>query len=415
MLIHWIWLATRPEMQDREKVQALAHFRDAEDIFYADAESYRMIEGLTEKAYTALCDKDLRTANAILADCEDLGIRIMCYRDAGYPARLKNIADPPVVLYYKGRFPDMDSAPVIAAVGTRKCTPYGIHVARKMGGQMARCGTILVSGIAEGIDAAAMSGALSAGGTVVGVLGNGADVVYPAVNRSLFVDTERYGCLISEFPPRTPPYKWNFPKRNRVMSGLANGVVVIEAPKGSGALITARDAADQGRDVFVVPGNVDMPTCVGSNALLRDGAIPVSCGWDVVSEYRNLYPDRVRPDSGKITPAGFAGEVMVEENPPLKVAQTARTPEKMGRSDGKKEKKPIDNGGKPPYSDIRDALEGLNDTERAIAELLLQGDRLVDDVIAESGLSTPAVLSALTVMEIRGVVKRMPGKRVALK
>ena len=415
MLIHWIWLATRPEMQDREKVQALAHFRDAEDIFYADAESYRMIEGLTEKAYTALCDKDLRTANAILADCEDLGIRIMCYRDAGYPARLKNIADPPVVLYYKGRFPDMDSAPVIAAVGTRKCTPYGIHVARKMGGQMARCGAILVSGIAEGIDAAAMSGALSAGGTVVGVLGNGADVVYPAVNRSLFVDTERYGCLISEFPPRTPPYKWNFPKRNRVMSGLANGVVVIEAPKGSGALITARDAADQGRDVFVVPGNVDMPTCVGSNALLRDGAIPVSCGWDVVSEYRNLYPDRVRPDSGKITPAGFAGEVMVEENPPLKVAQTARTPEKMGRSDGKKEKKPIDNGGKPPYSDIRDALEGLNDTERAIAELLLQGDRLVDDVIAESGLSTPAVLSALTVMEIRGVVKRMPGKRVALK
>lgn len=415
MLIHWIWLATRPEMQDREKVQALAHFRDAEDIFYADVESYRMIEGLTEKAYTALCDKDLRIANAILADCEDLGIRIMCYRDAGYPARLKNIADPPVVLYYKGRFPDMDSAPVIAAVGTRKCTPYGIHVARKMGGQMARCGAILVSGIAEGIDAAAMSGALSAGGTVVGVLGNGADVVYPAVNRSLFVDTERYGCLISEFPPRTPPYKWNFPKRNRVMSGLANGVVVIEAPKGSGALITARDAADQGRDVFVVPGNVDMPTCVGSNALLRDGAIPVSCGWDVVSEYRNLYPDRVRPDSAKITPAGFAGEVMVEENPPLKVAQTARTPEKMGRSDGKKEKKPIDNGGKPPYSDIRDALEGLNDTERAIAELLLQGDRLVDDVIAESGLSTPAVLSALTVMEIRGVVKRMPGKRVALK
>lgn len=415
MLIHWIWLATRPEMQDREKVQALAHFRDAEDIFYADAESYRMIEGLTEKAYTALCDKDLRAANAILADCEDLGIRIMCYRDAGYPARLKNIADPPVVLYYKGRFPDMDSAPVISAVGTRKCTPYGIHVARKMGGQMARCGAILVSGIAEGIDAAAMSGALSAGGTVVGVLGNGADVVYPAVNRSLFVDTERYGCLISEFPPRTPPYKWNFPKRNRVMSGLANGVVVIEAPKGSGALITARDAADQGRDVFVVPGNVDMPTCVGSNALLRDGAIPVSCGWDVVSEYRNLYPDRVRPDSAKITPAGFAGEVMVEENPPLKVAQTARTPEKMGRSDGKKEKKPIDNGSKPPYSDIRDALEGLNDTERAIAELLLQGDRLVDDVIAESGLSTPAVLSALTVMEIRGVVKRMPGKRVALK
>lgn len=418
MLIHWIWLAIRPDMHDREKLQALSHFRDAEDIFYADAESYWRIDGLTEKAYTALCDKDLRAAAAILQDCEDLDIRILCYQDAAYPARLKNIADPPLVLYYKGRLPYMDSAPVIAAVGTRKCTPYGIHVARKMGGQMARCGAILVSGIAEGVDAAAMSGALTAGGCVVGVLGNGADVVYPAVNRSLFADTERYGCLISEFPPRTPPYKWNFPKRNRVISGLANGVVVIEAPKGSGSLITARQAADQGRDVFVVPGNVDMPTCVGSNALLRDGAIPVSCGWDVVSEYRHLYPDKVRPDAGNITPAGFTGEVMgtgAEENAPLKVAQTTRTPAKTQPSDRKKEKKPIDNGGKPPYSDIRDALEGLNETEKTIAKLLLEGDRLVDDVIAESGLSTPAVLAALTVMEIRGVVKRMPGKRVALK
>lgn len=415
MLIHWIWLATRPDMQDREKLQVLSHFRDAEDVFFADGESYRVVEDLTQKAYAALCDKNLATARAILQDCEDLGIRILCYQDAAYPARLKNIADPPLVLYYKGRLPDMDSAPVIAAVGTRKCTPYGIHVARKMGGQMVRCGAILVSGIAEGIDAAAMSGALTAGGTVVGVLGSGADVVYPAVNRSLFADTERYGCLITEFPPRTPPYKWNFPKRNRIISGLANGVVVIEAPKGSGSLITARQAADQGRDVFVVPGNVDMPTCVGSNALMREGAIPVSRGWDVVGEYRQLYPDKVRPDFGNITPAGFDGQVMADESEQLKVAQITHLPGKTRRSDRKKEKKPIDNGAKQPYSDIRDALEGLNDTEKTIAQLLLKEDRLVDDVIAESGLSAAAVLASLTVMEIKGIVKRMPGKRVALK
>ena len=415
MLIHWIWLATRPDMQDWEKLEVLSHFRDAEDVFFADGESYRTVENLPQKAYTALCDKDLAVARSILQDCEDLGIRILCYQDAAYPARLKNIADPPLVLYYKGRLPDMDSAPVIAAVGTRKCTPYGIHVARKMGGQMVRCGAILVSGIAEGIDAAAMSGALTAGGTVVGVLGNGADVVYPAVNRSLFADTERYGCLITEFPPRTPPYKWNFPKRNRIISGLANGVVVIEAPKGSGSLITARQAADQGRDVFVVPGNVDKPTCVGSNALMRDGAIPVSRGWDVVGEYRHLYPEKVRPDFANITPAGFDGEVMKEEPEQLKVAQTARIPVKTRPSDRKKEKKPIDNGAKQPYSDIRDTLEGLNDTEKTIAKLLLKGERLVDDVIAESGLSAAAVLATLTVMEIKGIVVRMPGKRVALK
>lgn len=415
MLIHWIWLATRPDMLDREKLQVLSHFRDAEDVFFADGESYRTVEDLSQKAYAALCDKNLATARAILQNCEDLNIRILCFHDAAYPARLKNIADPPLVLYYKGRLPDMDSAPVIAAVGTRKCTPYGIHVARKMGAQMVRCGAILVSGIAEGIDAAAMSGALSAGGMVVGVLGNGADVVYPAVNRSLFADTERYGCLISEFPPRTPPYKWNFPKRNRIISGLANGVVVIEAPKGSGSLITARQAADQGRDVFVVPGNVDMPTCVGSNALMREGATPVSRGWDVVGEYRHLYPEKVRPDFANITPAGFDGEVMAEEREHLKVAQTTRVPEKTHPSDRKKGKKPIDNGAKQPYSDIRDALEGLNDTEKTIAKLLLKEDRLVDDVIAESGLSAATVLASLTLMEIKGIVKRMPGKRVALK
>ena len=415
MLIHWIWLATRPDMQDREKLQVLSGFRDAEDVYFADGESYRTVEDLSEKAYAALCDKDLKTARGILQDCEDLGIRILCYQDAQYPAKLKNIADPPLVLYYKGRLPDMDSAPVIAAVGTRKCTPYGTHIARKMGGQMVRCGAILVSGSAEGIDAAAMSGALSAGGSVIGVLGNGADVVYPAVNRSLFADTERYGCLISEFPPRTPPYKWNFPKRNRIISGLANGVVVIEAPKGSGSLITARQAADQGRDVFVVPGNVDMPTCVGSNALMREGAIPVSRGWDVVGEYRQLYPDKVRPDLGNITAAGFDGDVMAGEAEPLKVAQDTHIPEKTRPSDRKKEKKPIDNGANQPYSDIRDALEGLTGTEKVIAQLLLNGERLVDDVIADSGLSAAAVLASLTIMEIKGIVKRMPGKRVALK
>ena len=415
MLIHWIWLATRPEMSDREKLQALSHFRDAEDVFFADGESYQRVEDLSQKAYDALCDKNLATAKAILQDCEDLEIRILCYGDAAYPARLKNITDPPLVLYYKGRLPDMDSVPVIAAVGTRKCTPYGIHVARKMGGQMVRCGAILVSGIAEGIDAAAMSGALSAGGAVVGVLGCGADVVYPAVNRSLFADTQRYGCLITEFPPRTPPYKWNFPKRNRIISGLANGVVVIEAPKGSGSLITARQAAEQGRDVFVVPGNVDMPTCVGSNALMREGAIPVSRGWDVVGEYRQLYPDKVRPDFANITPAGFDSDVMEDGQKQPKVAQNACVPANPRASDRKKEKKPIDNGAKQPYSDIRDALEGLNDTEKTIANLLLKGERLVDDVIAESGLPTAAVLASLTVMEIKGIVKRMPGKHVALK
>ena len=279
MLIHWIWLATRPHMNDRDRLSVLSHFGNPEDIYFAPKEAFADIEDMTKQMAEALQEKDLHEAGEILRQCVDLGIHICTFNDGAYPSRLKNIADPPMVLYYVGHLPDLDGTPVIAAVGTRKASPYGLNVAKRIGGQLARCGAIVVTGMAEGIDGAAAAGALTAGGTVVGVLGCGVDVVYPACNRGLFADVERHGCLMSEFPPGTEPYKWNFPRRNRIMSGLSNGVLVAEAPEKSGALITARQAAEQGRDVFVVPGNVDVPTCAGSNALMREGAIPVRNGW----------------------------------------------------------------------------------------------------------------------------------------
>lgn len=419
MLVHWIWLATRSGVTDREKCRVLSCFQDAEDVFYARTEDFAVVEEISEKTVKAMMDKNLSKAHAILRDCTDKNIHICTFHDAAYPGKLKNIIDPPLVLYYKGTLPDFDGNPVIGIVGTRKCTPYGIHVARRMGTQIARCGGMVVSGIARGIDAAAMSGALSAGGFVVGVLGSGADIIYPADNKALFADTQARGCLLTEFPPRTPPYGWNFPKRNRIISGLSNGVLVVEAPKSSGALITVEQAAQQGRDVFVVPGNVDMPSCEGSNALLREGATPVTKGWDVIGEYQHLYPHAVRPHAVGIGPAGFADAVMAaavaEEKPMLKVAQKQTSPSKATKSDRKKEKKPIDNGKKPPYSDIRNIPEGLSQEEQAIVLLLQKGECLVDDVIAQSGLGAAKVLSALTVLEIKGVVKRVPGKRVALK
>ena len=416
MLLHWIWLATRPNMNDRDKLAVLQHFGDPEDIFYARKEEFREVEGLPKEAVEALEDKNVKPAQAILKECAAKNIQICAFRDGAYPARLKNISDPPVVLYYKGRLPDMDSAPVIAAVGTRDCTAYGIHVAKRLGAQIAKCGGILVSGMAAGIDAAAMGGALTAGGMTVGVLGSGVDIVYPLSNRSLFADVERYGCLISEFAPGTPPMKWNFPKRNRIMSGLSNGVLVVEAPQRSGALITARQAAEQGRDVFVVPGNIDVASCAGSNALLRDGAIAVSTGWDVVGEYQSLYPEAVRRFDKPVEPAGFVGDVVAGgEKTELKVAQKPHSPQKKRSSDKKKEKIIIDNGEKQPYSDIRDALRGLSQQECAIVELIGDGEILVDELIAKGGMATAQVLSTLTMLEIKGVVRRLPGKRVARK
>ena len=409
MLIHWIWLATRPELSDRQKLAALDAFGDPEEIFYGEQASYANVEGMTQAGAESLADKNLTQAQEILDSCVEKGIQICTFHDGAYPARLKNIADPPVVLYYKGNLAGLDASPVIGVVGTRKASIYGLTTAKKMGYQIAKCGGILVSGLAEGIDGSAMVGALTAGGKVVGVLGCGTDVVYPVKHRSLYRDTEQSGCLISEFPPETPPYKWNFPKRNRIISGLSNGVLVVEAPHGSGSLITARQAADQGRDVFVVPGNIDVTTFQGSNALLRDGAIAVSSGWDVVSEYAALYPGKIRQGNEDSI---FLSE---PEKPMAKVAQKTDEPVKRSLFDRKKEKKPIDNNQKKTYSDQQDILQTLSQEERDLLKPLEKGAALVDDLIAQSGLPTGKVLSMLTMLQIRGVVELLPGKRVTLK
>lgn len=418
MLLHWIWLATRPGMNDRIKAEVLRHFQDPEDAYYADPEAYAMVDGMTEDAAALLRDKDLKEARAILETCENQNIGILTYQDAMYPNRLKNIADPPLVLYYLGRLPEFDALPVIAVVGTRDATPYGLKTAKNLGAQIARCGGLVVSGLAAGIDGMAMRGALSAGKAVVGLMGCGVDIVYPSNNRSLLLDTQRYGCLLSEFPPGTPPYKWNFPKRNRIISGLSCGVVVVEAPKRSGALITASQAAEQGRDVFVIPGNVDVAACAGSNALLRDGAIAVSSGWDILSEYVALFPDVIRKDEQPSLQTLYPDEeaaVRAAERPVEKVAQKPRLLKNKRSAELTADKKDIDNEAKSPYSEKIDTVgSALTDDERAILAALAGGERLVDDVIAETGLSSGAVLSTLTLLEVKGVVRRLPGRYVCL-
>jgi DNA processing protein len=419
MLVHWIWLATRPGINDRMKAAVAEHFGDAEDAFYADSDAYRVIDGLTVEGCEALQDKSLTVAKRILAQCTDKNIGIVTFRDAAYPSRLKNISDPPLVLYYKGRLPDFDALPLIGVVGTRKASGYGMTAAKRMGYGIAKCGGVVVSGIATGIDAVAMAGAMSAGAAVIGVLGNGADIVYPLSNRSLFADTVRCGCLLSEFPPGTPPYKWNFPKRNRIISGLSCGVLVVEAPKISGALITARQAADQGRDVFVVPGNIGVDTCEGSNALLRDGATLVQTGWDVMCEYESMFPGKVRKAGGSGKQTAYPDELermnTEQEKRPLKVAQKPRLLDIIKTGKAPKEKKVIDNGEKPPYSDVEKSLPQLTEEEKLVVEQLRQGPRLRDDVIASSALPAARVGAVLTMLEIKGVLGRLPGNMLELK
>ena len=414
MLIHWIWFATRTGMGDKMKRVLLSHFEDPESIYFARELEFERFEELSPAAVESIMDQDLTECEEILGRCRDRGLHILTFQDAAYPARLRQIEDPPMVLYYKGTIPALDEFPVIGVVGTRKASVYGLTTAKRLGYQIAACGGIVVSGMATGIDGVAMKGALTAGGCVVGILGCGADVVYPLSNRWLYADTEKYGCILSEFPPGTPPIGRNFPRRNRIISGLSCGVLVVEAPEKSGALITARLSADQGRDVFVVPANIDVESARGSNALMRDGAIPVSSGWDILSEYRYQFPGKVREKRTAVSLTVNGEELSREREEPLKVAQPLRKREEKKPPKEPAGKKGIDNSEKSAYSDTKKTQTVLTAQEQSIVDLLGKGQMLVDDLIAASGQAPGVILAGLTMLEVKGVIRRLPGRFVEL-
>ena len=218
----------------------------------------------------------------LLQRLDTTGIKAVTQIDSGYPSNLKHIYDPPVVIYMKGKF-IQDDALGLAVVGTRGATPYGIAVTEKFAGALARAGITIISGLALGIDTAAHQSALKAAGRTVAVLGSGVDIIYPTSNRRLAERVADTGVLLSEYPPGTEPERGHFPRRNRIIAGLALGVLVTEAPAKSGALITASLALDYGREVFVVPGSILSAKSEGTNSLLKQGSNPVTCAEDILS------------------------------------------------------------------------------------------------------------------------------------
>lgn len=397
MLLYWLWLAQCNEVKDGVKAALVRQFEDPERLFFAEKQEIldAEIEGLTGEHLDILLRHDLSAAEETLSDCAKAGLQVLTYDSPLYPRRLKAIYDPPIVLYYRGTLPDFDKLPTIGVVGTRHPSVYGRQAAKRLGGEIAEAGGLVVSGLAEGIDGAAMEAALSAGFPAVGVLGCGADVVYPRKHKALFQETERLGCILSEYAPGSPPLGWHFPRRNRIISGLSCGVVVVEAPERSGSLLTAKHALEQGRDVFVVPGNVDMESFRGSNRLLRSGAIAVSSGRDVMEEYDLLYPEKLLPKKGLDKPKKAEKQEPKPEAPEIL------------------KKKTIDNGNPPPYSGQNDILQGLSADEQTVMTAIGTGIESVDDVIAKTGLPSGKVLGLLTMLEIRKKIVRHPGKRVS--
>lgn len=404
MLEYWLWLAHRPNLNDHQKLQLLQSFQTPQGVYQAEPGDFDAFPTITGQGKMALAEKDLTPYQRVLDYCQREHIRILTILDPAYPRRLFNIYDPPPVLYYKGTLPQFDGVPVISVVGTRRSTAYGQAAAMRLGLEISQCGGMVVSGLAAGIDAAAMTGALKSGKPTVGVLGTGVDVIFPKENKALFWQVEQCGCLLSEFLPKTPGYKWNFPRRNRIISGLSVATVVVEAPERSGALNTARQALNQGRDVYVVPGNIDLPSFVGSNRLLSEGAGSVTCGWDVLREYQSLFPDKIR----KAEPAR-------RTETPLKTAPAAPKVQQKVEQNPRSHEKKVDNKTSAPYIDIKMSLPALSAEEQKIVDALHGTPKGVDDIIAETGIPSGALLRSLTMLELKKVIVRLPGNRIAPK
>ena len=394
-LKYWIWLSSVSGIGPVTALQLLDHFGTPENVFLADLHEYRKMESGRSVDFSQLMRKDLDDSNKILSSCQKVGCRIVTLHDAEYPDRLRNIYDPPLVLYVRGNLPSIDDEAAVAIVGTRDCTLYGITSAENIGYSLAQRGLLVVTGLARGIDSAAARGALRGGGCVLGVIGTGVDIVYPLENASLFENVSAYGAIISEYPPGTPAIRAHFPARNRIISGLSLGVAVIEAPKRSGALITAAKALEQGRDVFVLPGNIDAKSCEGSNSLLREGAIPILSGEDIINEYSELFPDKIVPD-------GQVKKISHEK----KDAERLENPRREDNYTQNNDKKVIDKKTTLDYIDINAILSELTGDEKKVAETIGEKTIHVDEIIAGSGLTVPQVLTALTMLEINGHVLR---------
>ena len=392
-LSYWIWLSNA-ELSVRTKAALMEHYGDAETAFFAPAGEFAHIEGVSRADAAILEKRDMSDTARIIEECQAQGLSVISYQDSAYPSRLRNIYAPPPVLYVKGRLPAVDDNAVIAVVGTRKATPYGLKMARTIAGEIVRCGGIVISGLTYGIDAAAAEGALSAGGICVGVLGTAhqddAGVLYAGV-------AER-GAVISEYAPGSPAQRSFFRDRNRITAGLSVGAVAVEAPEKSGTRLFVAEAAAQGKEIFAVPGNADAKMSAGTIDMLKDGAKPVTCGWDVVSEFEYLFPGKLRK-----APAARGETRRIEaesvENAPVLQKET---------------KKVIDKENGRRYIDLKDQLRDLSETQLKIITAVDNGGTHIDDIIETTGLGTATVLAQLTVLEIKGYIRREAGRRIAL-
>ena len=339
----------------------LGHFPDPVAILHASRDALLRVPGIGEQTADAVSGwEQSADLSAEMRRIDQSGCRILVQEDSEYPPSLREIYDPPIVLYVRGTLSPEDHNS-IAIVGSRQSTPYGIEVARRLSFQLGYIGITVVSGGARGIDTAAHHGALAARGRTVCVLGTGINLVFPSENAELYERATSSGAILTQFPFNRPADKQTFPIRNRIVAGMTLGTVVVEANLSSGALITAKFANDYGRQVFAVPGRIDSPRSKGCHELIRQGARLCESAEDILSEFEYLFPAKNRSPS------------------------------------------PAETGSLPTLH--------LSDREQTVLSLLDGGERGIDDIIRLSHLPASAVSVTLLGLEMKRLVLQHPGKR----
>lgn len=437
--MYWIWLAQKIGAGNAKLPYLLDQYSSPFEIFRAESEEIEKLN-ISERMKTALSDKDMREVYAISDYCAKNNITIIPHDSEKYPSMLRLLKAPPAVLYVKGNLPNFENTVSIAMVGTRKMSEYGKRSAYKIAYELAAAGVTVVSGMALGVDAVAACGAICAGGKTVAVLGGGVDVVYPKQHAKLYENIIENGAVISEYPPTTGPYGENFPVRNRIISGLCNGTLVIECDKISGAMITARRTLEQGRDLFAIPGKVGETNATGTNLLLHDGANIVLTSDDILKVYEFYYGHSINYsnlsyakahselDESKLEKMGIftrsEGRVKKVSHKDADTNNMLRpkraTPFSYKEEDntksarvskGKKKDSLVDNkeANKAARVNTESELASLNEKQREIFAALPDDRAISLDKVMRMGYTCSEAMGALAVLEVRGFISSLPG------
>lgn len=385
--LYYIWLTQGIGYCTTKVKYIYGLYPDIELLYKGSEQELRLCGIFTENEISKLSKAKLSDAENIIKKCQELGYKVYDISMPEYPQRLREIPDAPAVIYIKGELPDFENADTVSIVGTRRATVYGIRTSLSLGANLSKTGFVVVSGGALGIDCAAHRGVLQEKGTAVCVLGCGIDYDYLLENKELRNVIALTGALVSEYPPGTAAASHNFPQRNRIISALSDGVIVVEAPKKSGSMITVDFALKQGKDVFAVMGNVDSPYSAGSNQLIKEGAVPITCWQDVAEFYRGVIDYNT------------ADEAQTEH-------KVKTIPSKNKDITAHSENKPV-----PVHKNVPD----LSEDERKIYLTITDTPVHIDVIAENTGLPSYVVTRAVSSLELKDLIVNTSGRLYAIK